>query len=543
MLHPTLCVIVLLALPLAAHAQQTSNPIATSAPVASWSLLLEDVLTIPNSSGAAPRLEFVAGNASTGLAYVIDQRGFIYSFDPAAATPAAVLFLDLVTAVGSLTVGNESGVRGLAFHPDFDNVGTAGHRKMYVGLSRTAASTPVGTPAPVVFDSPGSTNHFTVIAEWSLQSDGSVDLGSYRELIRIEQPFSNHNSGHIGFNPAAAPSSLDYGKLYIAVGDGGSGGGPFDLSQDIDATPAPYPHGKILRIDPIAAGGAPYSIPTDNPFAGVGDRVEEIWAYGFRNPHKFAWDPTTGVMYVSDIGQGVVEEISVVGKEANFGWNEREGAFVYESTSTVSPLPAGHATDAFTYPVAQYDHSNNGISGSAAIVGGPVYRGSGVPELTGMYFFADFASNPGPIFAVHVADLVERDDFTNLTNLDGGRLAPFVEVRIHDGGVDKDFRQFLRDANSNPTLSRTDTRWGVGPAGEIFILNKHDGMVRRITGVVGFPDPPSVPALRTRGLLIPASSLAGIAWVVLRRAGRRRRRPNPLVPKGFGWRPGEESNP
>jgi len=253
----------------------------------------------------------------------------------------------------------------------------------------------------------------------------------------------------------------------------------------------------------------------------VADRAEEIWAYGMRNPHKFTWDTATGSMYVSDIGQGVVEEVSVVRKQANLGWNEREGAFVFVSNSSVSPLPAGHPTDAFTYPVAQYDHSSNDISGSAAIVGGSVYRGSGVPQLTGMYFFADFATNPGPIFAVPVDDIVERNDFTNIANLDDGRLSPFVEVRIHDGGVDKDFRQFLRDANANPSLSRTDTRWGVGPSGEIFILNKHDGMVRRIVGVVGFPDPPPVPVLPAWGVVLLAGCLAASGWVALRAAGRR----------------------
>jgi glucose/arabinose dehydrogenase len=520
-LRPIFFAVALLAAPLAAYAQATNNPIPTSAPVAPWSLVLEDVVQIPDSSGAAPRLEFLASNATTGLAYVIDQRGFIYSFDPAATTPVAALFLDLAAAVGSLFTGNEAGVRGMAFHPDFDNLAADGYRKMYTGMSRTAGSTPVGSPSPVIFDSPGSTNHYTVIAEWTLLADGSVDLGSYRELMRIEQPFANHNSAHIGFDPTSGPASLDYGKLYISVGDGGSGGGPFDLSQDIDATPAPYPHGKILRIDPIASGGAPYTIPSDNPFAGQADRAEEIWAYGMRNPHKFTWDTATGLMYVSDIGQGVVEEVSVVRKQANLGWNDREGAFVYVSTSSVSPLPAGHPTDAFTYPVAQYDHSNNGISGSAAIVGGSVYRGSDVPQLIGMYFFADFASNPGPIFVVHVADLVERDDFTNIADLDDGRLAPFFEVKIHDAGVDKEFRQFLRDANGDPGLNRTDTRWGIGPSGEIFILNKHDGMVRRIAGVVGFPEPEPVPVLPLWGIALLAGCLAAVGRLALRGAGRR----------------------
>jgi len=515
------CLLSALAAPPGARAQATGNPIPTSAPVAAWSLVLEDVVTIPDSAGSAPRLEWLTWNETTGLAYVIDQRGYVYAFDPAAPAPTATLFLDLETAVGDLVSGNENGVRGLAFHPDFADPGAPGYRKMYVFLSRTAASTPVGSPAPVSFGSPGSADHVGVLSEWTLLADGSVDTGSYRELLRIEQPYSNHNAGHLGFDPTAAPASAEYGKLYIAVGDGGSGGGPFDLSQDIDATPAPYPHGKILRIDPLASGGSPYAIPADNPFAGVADRVEEVWAYGMRNPHKFSWDTATGRMYVSDIGQGVVEEVSVVRKAANLGWNEREGAFAYVSTSSVSPLPASHPSDAFSYPVAQYDHSNNGISGSSAIVGGPVYRGSAIPQLAGTYFFADFASNPGPIFAVDVAELVERDDLSGIAGLDDGRLAPFAEVRIHDGGVDKNFRQFLRDANDDPGLSRTDTRWGVGPGGEIYVLNKRDGVVRRLAGVVGLPAPPTLSLLAGRFDLPVVVLLVAMGWWLARRSARR----------------------
>ncbi len=460
------------------HAQATSNPISGSAPIAQWSFLLEDVAMIPSG-----RAEFLTHNPANGQAYVINQLGSIYSFDPSAANPVVSTYLDFDSTVGSLFNGGEAGVRGLAFHPDVDNPASGGYRKMYTTLSRTSSSSPVGNP--VIFDSPGSTNHYTVVGEWTLNPDFSVDTSSYRELMRIEQPFSNHNSGHIGFNPTASPGSADYGKLYIAVGDGGSGGGPFNLSQDIDATPAPYPHGKILRIDPLPSGANPYSIPADNPFAGITNRVAETWAYGFRNPHKFDWDTSTGKMFISDIGQGVVEEISIGHAGGNYGWNLREGAYVYTSTGSVSPLPANHPSDSFTYPVAQYDHSgSNGISGSSAIVGGTVYRGTQVPELTGMYLFADFATNPGPIFAVDVDDLVERDDFSNITSLNGGRLAPYVEVEIRDGG-DKDFRQFLRDENNNQSISRTDLRWGVGPDGEIYVLSKQDLTIRRIAGIIG----------------------------------------------------------
>jgi len=471
-------------------AQQTNDPIASSAPLAAWTLLLEEVVRIPDSAGAAPRLEQLVANRATGLAYVIDQRGTIYRFDPSATNPIVDVFLDLALAVGDLEATSEAGVRSLAFHPDFDEATAPGYRKMYVAFSRTAASSPVGSP--VVFDSPGGTDHWTVISEWTLTAGGDVDPISYRELMRIEQPFSNHNSGHLGFDPTAIPGTPGYGKLFIAVGDGGMGGGPFDLSQDIDTTPTPYPHGKILRIDPLAIGAAPYTVPLDNPFSGIADRVLEVWAYGFRNPHKFEWDAVTGRMYVTDIGQSVIEEISVVRRGGNYGWNAREGAFVYVDDANVSPLPPEHPRDDFVYPVAQYDHQGNGITGSAAIVGGPVYRGSRIPALSGTMFFADFSNNPGPIFAVHVSQLVERNDLTDLESLSGGRLSPFEEVPIHDAGIDRSFRDILRESTGLFGLQRTDTRWGVGPTGEIFILNKRDGLVRRIAGVIGHPGPPRV---------------------------------------------------
>lgn len=472
----------------AASAQTSTNPIEGSAPIAPWSIVLEEVVEITDGTGSAPRLEWLTSAPGSPLAYVVVQGGSIHAFDPdATPAPSPFVFLDLETAVGSLFTANEAGVRGLAFHPDFDTPGADGHRRFYVCFSRNSGATPVGNP--VDFDSPGSRNHWLVIAEFTVDSGGAVLPASYRELMRVEQPFANHDSGHLAFRPDVGPGHPEYGLLYITLGDGGSGGDPFDLAGDIDTTPAPYPHGKILRIDPIAPGGAAYAIPSDNPFAGQSNRVQEVWAYGLRNPHKFTFDGWTGEMYVSDIGQGVIEEIDVGRPAADYGWNLREGSFVHDSLGTVATLPVDHPTDAFTYPVAQYDQTgSNGVDGNAAIVGGPVYRGEDVPALGGLYFFADFSNNPGPIFAVDVDDLIERDDFSDVTSLDGGRLSPYVEVRIRHGGSDETFRTVLRDSTGNPSLIRTDLRWGEGPGGELFVLNKHDGLVRRVASVVGLSD-------------------------------------------------------
>lgn len=472
-----------------AGGQSTTNPINAVVPIAGWSLQLENVVTIDFNNGSTPRPEYLTAGGAPGMLYVMEQRGDIHRFDPLVGQSSLTKFLDLDQFLGNdYNFNNEGGLRGLAFHPDFNNTGTDGFRKFYTSHSRDAFTPLQGTPAPKVFNSPITPVHDSVVAEWTVNADGTVNTSTYRELMRIGQPYSNHNIGQISFNPTVGVGDADYGNLYIAMGDGGSGGDPQNMAQDIDVTPDPRPFGKMLRINPIASGANPYTIPSDNPFAGQSNRVQETWAYGLRNPHKFAWDDATGLMYIADIGQGNVEEINIGRAGANYGWRLREGTFVYGGS--VSPLPTGHATDAYAYPVAQYDHDfdNNGSTSSSAVTSGPVYRGTAIPELTGVYLFAEFATNSGAIYAVDVDDLVERDNFSNLTSLNSGFLAPFEEVRINDNGTLKTFLQFLREKSGNNALSRTDTRFGVGADGEIYIMNKHDRVIRRIVGVVGLDE-------------------------------------------------------
>jgi hypothetical protein len=356
------------------------NPINGAIPQSSLSITLEDVVTIPNSSGSLrPRLEFLTSGGAPGLAYVFDQRGKIYSFNPSLPSPTPSVFLDLSTAVANFNDGAQAGVRGLAFHPDFNNPAAPGYRKLYTAHSRSPSSAqgnPVDFPAP----SPPGLNHYSVLGEWTMNTNGTVNTGSYRELMRIGQPYADHNIGQIDFNPNAMPSDADYGNLYIATGDGGNVFpigqiDPHDHGQGLDE-----PFGAVLRINPLASGSNPYTVPTDNPF-----RVDStpaspqnlIWAYGLRNPHRFTFD-TGGdhKMLITDIGQSNVEEVNLGAAGANYGWDLREGTFVTTSVSGgqnfVDPLPANHAGDVFTYPVAQYDHdwdNNNSIEGLWSIVG------------------------------------------------------------------------------------------------------------------------------------------------------------------------------
>ncbi|MEM6330614.1 MAG: PQQ-dependent sugar dehydrogenase [Planctomycetota bacterium] len=476
------------------------NPIDAVAPVTSWSLELEPVVTIPTSGGAAPRLETLVAGGQPGLAYVVDQRGPIWSFDPSAPGATPTLLLDVYDVVDQPHISNQTGVRGLAFHPDFAVPGADGFRTFYTAHSVTAASTPAPSAGggPVTFASPGATDHYSVVAEWAVDIGGVVDPNSYRELMRVGQPFGDHNIGAIRFSPAAERGDADYGNLYIALGDGGSafpvqqnGLDVFGAGQDLDT-----PLGGLLRINPMPRGGAPFTVPADNPFFTTGDATsarEAAWAYGLRNPSTFDWDPVSGRMLIADIGQSNIEEVNLGAAGANYGWGAREGTFQLTSgfaggVNLVAALPADHTTDGLTYPVAQYDHDpdNDDLrTGSWAVAGGAVYRGTQLPELAGRYFFGDFGTNDGTLYTVAVDQLVQHQDFSDPAGMHGGFIAPIQAVQLTAGGAPTTLLDILRQQTGNPTLARTDLRFGVGPGGELYVLNKHDGVVRRFAAVTG----------------------------------------------------------
>ena len=223
----------------------------------------------------------------------------------------------------------------------------------------------------------------TLYVSYSLAPDGDTrvdayamggdvaDPGSRRELLAVEQPFPNHNGGDIHIGPD--------GHLYIALGDGGSGGDPMGNGQNPDTL-----LGSILRIDPTQpSGGSEYSIPEGNPFADGQGGAPETWLYGVRNPWRFSFDRETGDLWVADVGQDAFEEIDLLpaadggGAGANLGWNEMEGAHPYNG---------GANPEGGVLPVFEYDRSGGGCS----VTGGVVYRGEAIPELTGAYLFTDY---------------------------------------------------------------------------------------------------------------------------------------------------------
>lgn len=250
-------------------------------------------------------------------------------------------FLDLSTNVSA---GSEQGLLSMAFHPDYASNGF-----FYVDYTDTGGDTHIV--------------RFTVSA-----GDPDVaDPASAHTILLVDQPFANHNGGLLLFGGD--------GKLYVGLGDGGSGGDPLGNGQNLGTL-----LGKILRID--VDTGDPYAIPPDNPFVARAGARGEIWAYGLRNPWRFSFDAATSRLYVADVGQGSWEEVDVVAASEggqNYGWNTMEGAHCYNSSSCDQ--------SGLTLPVLEYSHSDG-----CSITGGNVYRGSLAPSVVGQYFYSDYCT-------------------------------------------------------------------------------------------------------------------------------------------------------
>ncbi|MEM7578085.1 MAG: PQQ-dependent sugar dehydrogenase, partial [Planctomycetota bacterium] len=358
------------------------NPINATIGTTDFTVELVDVIRLPNSDGQAPRLDLLTP-APTGNGRLVanDQRGGVYAFTPGDLQPTQIF--DASTLPGFAASGFERGMRSFTFHPDFDRAGTDGFRKAYVMYSTFDGSGPNVFGTPTGF----GTNHFSALAEFTVDPDTLVfDPNSRRDILKVAQPFSNHNVGQIAFVPGTVPGDAEHGLLYLASGDGGSGNDPVGAGQRTDT-----PLGKILRIDPTPSGNDEYTVPADNPFVGA-PGLDEIWATGLRAPTRITWDDPTlggdGRMYINEIGQDAVEEVNVGRKGANYGWKVREGTFENRNNGDIRALPANHPTDGFTYPVAQYDHDfdNDGDKEDlVASIGGSVVRDPNLPQLFGHY--------------------------------------------------------------------------------------------------------------------------------------------------------------
>jgi len=369
-------------------------------------LLLSQIsveVAFPNLTFTRP-VDIQSPRDGSNRIFVVEQAGKIFVFPNRKEVINRQLFLDITDRVNDR--GNEEGLLGLAFHPNFKQNG-------YFFVDYTA-------------DNPRR----TVIARYQVDPNDpdKADKNSEVVILEVNQPYSNHNGGQITFGPD--------GYLYIALGDGGSGGDPQGNGQNRQTL-----LGSILRIDvDNPAPGKNYGIPPDNPFVGnsAGYR-EEIYAYGLRNPWRFSFDPITGWLWTADVGQDKYEEIDIIEKGGNYGWNIMEGLHCFDPPSNCDP-------SGLILPIWEYDHD-----AGRSITGGFVYRGVSVPELVGQYIYADFVS--GRIWALQY-------DGTNPAQ---NKLLQDTDLLIASFGVDENNELYIAAFDGKiyrfkPTITRIPDR-------------------------------------------------------------------------------------
>lgn len=385
--------------------QRLEDPIAAPIQKGTIRLRLKQIaseLTAPNWAIAAPE--------DRQYLYVSDQDGKLWRID--LNEGSKTIFLDLsdrLVSLGAFGSGtfDERGFLGFAFHPQYTENGL-----LYTYTSEPAGEASDFSTIPDGLDA----NHRSVIREWRLNvedsSQNQMSVVAQRVLLSIDQPQFNHNAGTLNFGPD--------GMLYIALGDGGGAddrdgqefaGSPITgHGNEGNAQNTGNPLGSVLRIDPAGnnAVNGEYGIPEDNPFVGTKTVLDEIYAYGFRNPFRFSFDPVTGAMVLADVGQNDIEEVNLVQAGGNYGWRLKEGTFRFDPNEN----EAGFVTDAsvsgdLVDPVVQYDHDEG-----TAIIGGFIYRGGAIPELQQTYVFGDVAKTgegDGRLFYTSGNEILELD--------------------------------------------------------------------------------------------------------------------------------------
>ena len=288
----------------------------------------------------------------SGRIFVLEKMGKIQVIEPS-GTVAPQPYLNLLSKVDNGDL--EEGLLGLDFEPDFEQ-----NPRLYVYYMVRPKARPKGRARKARL------SRFTL----SRSDDSQVDPNSEEVLLQIDQPDTTHNGGMVQFGPDD--------MLYVGLGDGGGRGDNFGNSQNPSTL-----LGSILRLD--VRGQKGYQIPSDNPWAGVSDKKGEIWAMGFRNPWRFYFHPSTKDVYIGDVGESHMEEISVrqngLTSVPNFGWPIMEGSQCY-------PEPQGCSTDGYELPVHSYPHNE----GNCAVIAGPVYQGAAIPKLSGVMLFGDYCS-------------------------------------------------------------------------------------------------------------------------------------------------------
>jgi glucose/arabinose dehydrogenase/mono/diheme cytochrome c family protein len=424
------------------------NPIAEPIPMSDLVVNVELFTQIPPSSDIKPvtRIAKLDHQPNSDKLFVMDLRGRLYEM----RGNEPIVYLDLVAMKRNFIhePGLATGFGSFAFHPEFLKNGL---------LYTTHAESPGSGKADFDFSDSIKVDLQWVLSEWKTKQPGASPFsGESREVFRVDMPTVIHGMQEISFNPLSKPGDDDYSLLYIGIGDGGSAeiGYPF-LCHNTER-----PWGTILRIDP-RGNNSPnenYGIPASNPFVkgGTVNTLKEIFAFGFRNPHRITWSKE-GYMFVSNIGHHNIEGLYLVQPGFDCGWPMREGTFVIDPSQNMQniyPLPPDDEKFKINYPVAQYDHDEGN-----AISGGFEYWGKAIPQLVGKFLFGDIVN--GRLFYVEMKDLAL------------GSRAPIKEWQISINGIRKTLKELCG-------ADKVDERFGRGNNGELFIMTKPDGKIYRL---------------------------------------------------------------
>lgn len=425
---------------------------------------------VKNSKNPAVELEMIADDMvspvglipapdDSGRLFVIDQIGKVWIID-GNGKKLEEPFIDVSSEMIDLKTGyDERGLLGLAFHPDY-----ASNGRFFVYY--------VAPPEDPNYD------NLSRISEFRVSSDpNKADIGSEKAILEIDQPQSNHEAGTIAFGPE--------GYLYISVGDGGNkndigfghvsdwydtneGGNGQDIEQNL--------LGNILRID--INSGDPYGIPADNPFVGDTPGLDEIYAYGFRNPFRFSFDMSgSRRLFVGDTGQTMWEEISVVDKGGNYGWNVKEGTHCFDASNNQNILSSCPDVDVYGNelidPVIEMQNYANPLPGegkTVAIIGGYAYRGNDIPGFQGKYIFGSFAKEEGE----------GPNGNIFISNPAGSGLWSFQEIKVktasEEGGEEEEegigyyVKGFGQDLEGEVYVAASKEHGPQGNTGKIFKL-------------------------------------------------------------------------
>ncbi len=421
------------------------NPIPDTIESSDLVVDLNLVTQIPRSSDEPPvtRITKLDYQPNTGDLFILDLRGKLYRLQ----NGEQKVYMDMVSLKPKFInqPGLATGFGSFAFHPEFSKNGL-----LYTTHTEPPAS------AKADFSYPDSIPVLLqwVLTEWKTDPAAFPFSGTGREILRIDMPTAIHGMQEIIFNRLAKPGDKDYGLLYIGIGDGGSA----EIGHALVSTRPDKIWGSIIRIYPSGnnSKNGKYGIPGNNPFYKNENSIPEIYAWGFRNPHRISWSKS-GELLAVNIGEHNIEALNIIKPGHFYGWPIREGTFLerfFYNTGKIYPLPDNDSVYHVTYPVAQFDHDEG-----VAISGGFEYKGTAVPQLAGKYLFGDISS--GKLF------------YVNMKDLQLGKQAIIKKWKISFKGTPTTLAQLCGK-------DRVEMRFGMDSKGELYLLTKADGKVYKL---------------------------------------------------------------